>query len=234
MSFFNNKNKQITVSMDGLLTIQGKDVVINCSNASESWWDTDDFYLEWHNDTMTGYNIDKKGRRGNAVFRFVGLSSSTAPAPPGESREQQLVLQPGSNLPPVTPQPPPKPVVPTVSPEFPRKWRVEWRGGRTNALYTGLLLINNKINDKTYTGSLVVKTPQGYEVSQDAIVYLDQSKVEIKCSNSNVPKYPSDNFFLNLSGNTMKGYDRDVKGNIGFGVTFTADKLIKVTIHKSC
>jgi len=123
--------------------------------------------------------------------------------------------------PPVTPQPPPKPVVLTASPEFPRKWRVEWRGGRTKALYMGLLLINNKINDKTYTGSLVVKTPQGYEVSQDAKVYLDQSKVEIKCSNSNVPRYPSDNFYLNLSGNTMKGYDKDVKGNIGLGVTFT-------------
>jgi hypothetical protein len=68
---FSNKNKEVTVSMDGLLTIRGKDVVISCSNASESWWDTDDFHLEWHNDTMSGYNIDKKGRRGVAVFRFV-------------------------------------------------------------------------------------------------------------------------------------------------------------------
>jgi hypothetical protein len=129
---------------------------------------------------------------------------------------------PAAVQPTVTPQPPPKPVVPIVSPEFPRKWRVEWRGGRTKALYTGLLVINNKLNDKTYTGSLVVKTPQGYEVSQDAKVYLDKQKVEIKCSNSSVPKYPSDNFFLNLSGNTMKGYDRDVKGNTGLGVVFTA------------
>ena len=71
MRFFGNNNKEITVSMDGRLTINGKDVVINCSNASKSWWDTDDFYLNWSNDTMTGYNIDKKGRRGNAVFRFV-------------------------------------------------------------------------------------------------------------------------------------------------------------------
>lgn len=71
VSFLSNKNKEITVSMDGLLTIRGKDVVINCSNASESWWNTDDFYLEWQNDTMTGYNIDKKGRRGKAVFQFV-------------------------------------------------------------------------------------------------------------------------------------------------------------------
>jgi len=75
---FTNKNKEITVSMDGLLTIRGKDVVINCSNASESWWDTDDFYLEWNNDIMTGYNIDKKGRRGNAVFRFIGESAGTS------------------------------------------------------------------------------------------------------------------------------------------------------------
>ena len=68
---FTNKNREITVSMDGLLTIQGKNVVIRCSNPSASWWDTDDFYLEWNNDTMTGYNIDIKGRRGVAVFRFV-------------------------------------------------------------------------------------------------------------------------------------------------------------------
>jgi hypothetical protein len=88
VSFFNNKNKEITVSMDGRLTIQGKDVVINCSNASKSWWDTDDFHLEWQHDTMTGYNIDKKGRRGTAVFRFLGSSSAAAPAPPGESRGQ--------------------------------------------------------------------------------------------------------------------------------------------------
>jgi serine/threonine protein kinase len=121
---------------------------------------------------------------------------------------------------PVTP--PPGPVVPKVNLEFPRKWRVEWRGGRTRALYTGLLSINNKINDQTFTGSLLVKTPQGYEVSQDAIVSLNESKVQIKCSNSSVAKYPSDNFYLELSGNTMKGYDKDVKGNIGLGVTFTA------------
>ena len=76
---FTNKNREITVSMDGLLTIRGKEVVINCSNASESWWDTDDFYLEWHNDTMTGYNIDKKGRRGNAVFRFVEGAAGASP-----------------------------------------------------------------------------------------------------------------------------------------------------------
>lgn len=58
--------------MDGLLTIQGKQVIIRCNNPSVSWWDTDDFYMEWNGDTMSGYNIDKKGRRGTAVFRFVG------------------------------------------------------------------------------------------------------------------------------------------------------------------
>jgi serine/threonine protein kinase len=79
VSYFSDKNKEITVSMDGLLTIRGKEVVINCSNASKSWWDTDDFYLDWHDDTMSGYNIDKKGRRGNAVFRFKGDSSPTPP-----------------------------------------------------------------------------------------------------------------------------------------------------------
>jgi hypothetical protein len=72
VNFVNEKGRQISVSMDGLLTIQGSNVVINCSNANKSWWDTDDFYLQWNNDTMTGYNIDKKGRRGNAMFRFVG------------------------------------------------------------------------------------------------------------------------------------------------------------------
>jgi len=73
VTYVNTKNKVMTVSMDGLLTIQVNDVVINCSNASESWWDTDDFYLKWHNDTMTGYNEDKRGRRGHAVFRFVEI-----------------------------------------------------------------------------------------------------------------------------------------------------------------
>ena len=68
---------------------------------------------------------------------------------------------------------------------------------------------------------MLVKTPQGYEVSQDAIVYIDKSKVEIKCSSPSVQRYPADNFFLELSGNTMRGFDRDVKGNIGLGVIFT-------------
>ena len=96
------QNKKITVFFDGLLTINGENVVIRCSDASVSWWNTDDFYLEWHNDTMTGYNVDKKGRRGKAVFKFVEYSSSTSPLQnppahspslaPGASREQQLAL----------------------------------------------------------------------------------------------------------------------------------------------
>ena len=57
--------------MDGVITIRGKDVLINCSNPSESWWDTDDFYLERNSGTMTGYNLDKRGRRGKAVFVFA-------------------------------------------------------------------------------------------------------------------------------------------------------------------
>jgi serine/threonine protein kinase len=197
VTFSSDQGKEITVSMDGLLTIQGKDVVIMCSNASKSWWDTDNFYLEWRDDAMTGYNIDKKGRRGSAVFRSVGAFSSAAPAPS-------------------------KPVVPPVNRDFHRRWRVEWRGGRTKLLYSGLLEVNRKINDETYAGSLLIKTPQGDEVSQDARVSLNQSKVEIKCSNPSKLKYPADNFFLQLSGNTMKGYDRDVQGNLGLGVIFTA------------
>ena len=151
--------------------------------------------------------------------------------PPSPSPEPRVQPSPTPQKEIVTPKP--EPVPPRISPtslppearpefKFPRKWRVEWRGGRTNALYTGSLSINNKIDDQTYTGLLLVKTPQGYEVSQDAIVSINKSKVKIKCSNSSVPKYPSDNFFLELSGNTMKGYDRDVKGNIGLGVIFTA------------
>jgi tetratricopeptide (TPR) repeat protein len=118
----------------------------------------------------------------------------------------------------------PEPVVPGITPEFSRKWRVEWKGGRTNALYTGSLFINNKLDDKTYTGSMRVNTPQGQVVSQNAIVYIKKSKVEIRCSNPSNPRYPADNFFLDLSGNTMTGYDRDVKNNLGYGVVFTAIK----------
>jgi len=76
IKYLNLKNVQITVSMDGILTIQGKNVVIRCSNPSVSWWDTDDFYLELNNDTMTGYNLDKKGRRGTAKFTFAYDSAS--------------------------------------------------------------------------------------------------------------------------------------------------------------
>jgi hypothetical protein len=65
------RNIRHTVSMDGLITVRGTEVVINCRNPSVSWWDTDDFYLEWQNHTMIGYNVDTKGRRGRAVFTLV-------------------------------------------------------------------------------------------------------------------------------------------------------------------
>jgi serine/threonine protein kinase len=71
VTFSNSRNVRATVSMDGLVTVRGQEVVINCSNASESWWDTDDFYLQRQNGTLTGYNLDKKGRRGRAVFTLV-------------------------------------------------------------------------------------------------------------------------------------------------------------------
>jgi S1-C subfamily serine protease len=69
--FLNEKNIQRTVSFDGLLTIRGNDVVIHCSNPTESWWVTDDFYLKWSNDVMEGYSLDKSGRRGYAKLRLV-------------------------------------------------------------------------------------------------------------------------------------------------------------------
>jgi hypothetical protein len=42
-----------------------------------SWWDTDDFYLELDRNTMTGYNVDIKGRRGQAVFILVEGTQET-------------------------------------------------------------------------------------------------------------------------------------------------------------
>jgi hypothetical protein len=71
VKYFNEKHIQRTVSFDGLLTIQGTDVVIHCSNPTESWWVTDDFFLKWRNDIMEGYSVDKAGRRGYAKFRLV-------------------------------------------------------------------------------------------------------------------------------------------------------------------
>ena len=62
--------------MDGLVTVNGREVVINCRNPNVSWWDTDDFYLKWENGTMTGYNVDKKGRRGKAVFTLVEVDQT--------------------------------------------------------------------------------------------------------------------------------------------------------------
>ena len=110
VTFINPKNKQITVSMDGLLTVNGKNVVINCSNASESWWDTDDFYLEWNHDTMTGYNLDKRGRRGHAVFRFVGGHTEAG-------REQPMVVAGPheASVPETTPKTPDNPAAPRAT-----------------------------------------------------------------------------------------------------------------------
>jgi hypothetical protein len=71
VKFRNSKNVRKTVSMEGLVTIRGKEVIINCRNPSVPWWDTDDFYLKWDQNTMTGYNVDIKGRRGQAVFTLV-------------------------------------------------------------------------------------------------------------------------------------------------------------------
>jgi serine/threonine protein kinase len=79
------KNRPVQVAMDGLLNIAGTNVVINCSNASESWWDTDSFYLNWQNDTMAGYNVDQKGRRGNAIFKFAAGGMPEQASNPGWS-----------------------------------------------------------------------------------------------------------------------------------------------------
>jgi hypothetical protein len=73
--FLNEKNIQRTVSFDGLMTIQGNDVVISCSNPTKSWWVTDDFYLIKRNDIMEGYSVDKTGRRGYARLRLAEGSS---------------------------------------------------------------------------------------------------------------------------------------------------------------
>jgi hypothetical protein len=68
---FVNRGEVQIVSMDALVESQGERVIIRCSNPSESWWDTDDFFLTRQNGTMSGYNLDKKGRRGQARFTFV-------------------------------------------------------------------------------------------------------------------------------------------------------------------
>lgn len=74
ISYRTKRHLRRTVSMDGLLTVHGDAVVINCRNPSVSWWDTDDFYLKRHHHTMSGYNVDTKGRRGRAVFtRLAGV-----------------------------------------------------------------------------------------------------------------------------------------------------------------
>jgi hypothetical protein len=99
---------------------------------------------------------------------------------------------------------------------------VKWTGSRSKAIYSGSLSLTEKIDDNTYNGFLIIRTPQGKEVHQDASVSINNSKVEVKCSNPSLAEYPADHFFLDRSGNTMKGYDKDVQGNIGYNVTFTA------------
>ena len=70
---------------------------------------------------------------------------------------------------------------------------------------------------------LFIKAPYlKYEVTQDAIVNINNSKVTITCENPDHYNYPADRFYLDLSWNTMKGYDEDVKGNKVDGVIFTA------------
>jgi len=77
LKFFTKSGPRI-VSMDALVVDQGKEILIRCSNADDPSWDTDDFFLERHNGIMTGYNIDKKGRRGQAKFTLVDESRFAA------------------------------------------------------------------------------------------------------------------------------------------------------------
>ena len=108
--------------------------------------------------------------------------------------------------------------------DFPRKWRVQWWGEKyPNTPYRGMLIINKKIDNKKYTGTLFIKAPYlKYEVTQDAIANINNSKVTITCENPDHYNYPADRFYLDLSWNTMKGYDKDVEGNVVYGVIFTA------------
>ena len=137
----------------------------------------------------------------------------------GGKLPRQVAVMPKPSEAPQVAVTPPKPS--EAKPEFPRRWRVEWLFN--NFLYTGSLSIDNKINDQKYTGVLLIKTPNN-RISQDALITINNTKVNIKCSNPSVKTYPADNFFLNLSENTMKGIDRDVKGNIARGVIFTAEQ----------
>ena len=59
--FTTKRKTRKTVWMGSLVTVKGRDVVIKCRNPNVSWWDTDDFYLVWENNTLKGYNVDKKG-----------------------------------------------------------------------------------------------------------------------------------------------------------------------------
>ena len=101
---------------------------------------------------------------------------------------------------------------------------MQWWGEKyPNTPYRGMLIINKKIDNKKYTGTLFIKAPYlKYEVTQDAIANINNSKVTITCENPDHYNYPADRFYLDLSWNTMKGYDKDVKDNKVDGVIFTA------------
>lgn len=141
----------------------------------------------------------------------------------------ELFREVSQTLAPLTPSPPPQAApsgrqTPQASlpDDFPGHWRLAWRGGRTNALYQGSMSVRSRIDDHTYNATLLIRTPQGQEISQDALISIQQHKVIIRCSNPSSPRYPADNFFLERSGNTMRGFDRDEKGNVGYDVVFTA------------
>jgi transposase len=194
VSFLNNKNKEITVSMDGLLTIQGQNVIIRCSNPSASWWDTDDFYLEWNNDTMTGYNIDKKGRRGTAVFRLVEIATEA-------TSEQQLVRGPQGYF------------------QVGSKWAIDWQ---SQFQYHGILQIQQQLAANRYLSRITVSYANEKNVkrtvSMDGILTIQGKEVVIRCSNPSVSWWDTDDFYLEWNNNTMTGYNIDKKGRRGTAV----------------
>jgi serine/threonine protein kinase len=95
--YFNNKNTKVFISMDAVVESQGNEIVIRCSNPSEAWWDTDDFYLQRQNGTMIGANVDKKGRRGRAVFMLVDEVGFRNFLLQEFKRDEPKVVQPPSN-----------------------------------------------------------------------------------------------------------------------------------------
>jgi formylglycine-generating enzyme required for sulfatase activity/serine/threonine protein kinase len=186
------------------------------------------------NSARTTYRgrTDPQFRGDHIGFRLVRIESWPTRDTPLPNRTEPLQVaplpkqlptrEPVEAFPGLPPPPPPVPAVPQVRREFPRMWRVEWRGGRTNALYAGSLAIHNQLNDQAYTGVMSIQTPQGQVVTQQAVVSVAGAKVIIRCSKPSLASYPADHFFLDLKGNTMTGFDKDVQGNVGYGVTFTA------------